>query len=160
MDDSECDDENECTTNTCNPFGDLCDTDPVMNETPCGPPGQDGLVLARCENGQCLPDLCLNRDCGDPDGNSCTGVCISPYGFCDDDANLPNGTTCENTGECFNGECLPTIPRCQRDSDCEDFNDCTEDRCQATFCDFDSLPNGTPCGLNGQCFFGGCLDFF
>gem|GEM_PF-4503764 len=155
---NECDDGNPCTDNTCNPFGGLCDTDPKPDGTSCGE-NEDGVVLARCENGQCLPDLCLNRDCGDPDGNSYTGVCISPYGFCDDDANLPNGTTCENNGQCFLGTCQPVIVPCSDDGDCDDGKSCTYDVCNGALgCSNPRVPNGDPCldGEVGTCIFGNC----
>jgi len=164
-DDSECDDGNPCTVNSCNPFGGLCDTDPVQDLTPCGE-NADGVVLARCENGQCLPDLCLNRDCGDPDGNPCTGVCISPYGICDDDADLDNGTPCPD-GQCLNGFCQPILTsECDHEPfapdrefpECDDGKECTYNRCDfADQCINPRKPNGTPCANgNGSCIFGGC----
>lgn len=158
QDDGECDDENPCTTNTCNPFGGLCDTDPVLDDTPCGV-NDAGVVLARCESGRCLPDLCLTRDCSD--GDSCTDdICNSPYGICTNPTK-DDGEACDGEpGQCLFGNCQPVIPRCQRDSDCDDFNSCTEDTCPAGLCDFDPLPNGAPCiGENGQCILGSCLGF-
>lgn len=169
QDDSECDDGNPCTTNMCNPFGELCDTDPVLNGTPCGE-NDDGVVLARCTNGQCLPDLCLTRNCNN-DGNSCTGVCYSPYGICDYDEPVPDGTTCENNGQCLSGFCQPIFTsECDHEPfapdrefpECSDSNDCTYDRCDfADQCINPAKPNGTRCttrfGETGQCLLGSCL---
>lgn len=163
--DSECDDGNLCTVNTCNPFGGLCDTDPLQDGTSCAE-NQDGQVLARCENGQCLPDLCLNRDCGDPDGNPCTGVCISPYGICLDDQDLPDGATCPG-GQCLFGNCEPILTsECDHQpfdpdrefAECDDGKECTYDRCDfADQCINPRKPNGTSCNNgNGSCIFGGC----
>jgi len=165
LDDSECDDGNPCTDNTCNPFGQLCDTAPLQDGTACGQ-NEDGQVLAICENGQCLPDLCLTRDCND-DGNSCTGVCYSPYGVCDYDEPVADGTTCENNGQCFNGVCQPVLTsECDHQpfdpdrefAECDDGRECTYDRCDfLDQCVNPRKPNGTSCNNgNGQCIFGGC----
>ena len=156
--DAQCEDGNPCTINYCDPFGQLCDTSgalPVADGTPCVENVQ-GQVLALCENGVCLPDLCIGRDCSD--GNSCTqDICTPPYGICSN-PNEPNGTTCVGGGQCLFGNCQPILPTCGQDGDCDDGNSCTADTCPAGVCDFDPLPNGAPCiGENGQCLLGSCI---
>ena len=154
--DDDCEDGSPCTQNTCDPFGGICNTLIFDDGTPCVE-GQGGL----CRRGVCLPDLCIDRDCDD--GNSCTGdpdtgedICISPYGICSSPA-LPDGTPCENNGECgFGGICIPGI-ECVRDIDCNDNRSCTADTCDNGACNFTNLPNGTPCENNGQCLLGSCI---
>jgi len=157
-DDKFCNDGNECTADTCEI---TCRLRPVDDGTSCA----SGLGL--CRAGVCVPDLCIDRDCGDPDGNSCTGVCISPYGICDVDAPLDDGTTCENNGQCFNGVCQPVLTsECDHQpfdpdrefAECDDGRECTYDRCDfLDQCVNPRKPNGTSCNNgNGQCIFRGC----
>jgi hypothetical protein len=146
----------------CNPFGGLCDTLVFPDGTECVSLQGSGV----CESGVCVPDLCIGRDCDD--GNSCTGdpvtgedVCIPPYGICSS-PNLPNGTTCENNGQCLFGNCQPVFSPCSNDADCDDGNSCTVDDCDpfGGICSNTTLPNGSPCiGENGECFLGSCLGF-
>jgi hypothetical protein len=156
--DQSCDDGNECTADTCEL---TCRNRPLDDGTSCA----SGFGL--CRAGVCVPDLCIDRDCGDPDANSCTGVCISPYGICDDDAPLANGTSCDGNGQCLNGFCQPILTaECthnpfdpDRDApECDDGKECTYDRCDfASQCYNPRKPDGTSCNNgNGSCIFGGC----
>jgi hypothetical protein len=165
-----CNDYDPCTVDACDFSDGSCVHTPLADGTSCAE-NEQGETLALCQNGVCLYDLCIDRDCGDPDGNSCTGVCISPYGICDDDAPLPNGTTCENNGQCLNGFCQPIITDCRDwpdpDGGCDDNRDCTDDFCCRTldcnlgFCENPPKPNGTRCtsrfGQTGQCLSGNCI---
>lgn len=158
VENQQCNDGNPCTVNQCSDGEcDPAGAQAVADGTICAQ-NDDGDILGLCENGACLPNLCLDRDCSD--GNSCTqDICTPPFGICSN-PNEPNGTTCVGGGQCILGNCQPVIPRCQRDSDCDDGNSCTEDTCPAGLCDFDPLPNGAPCiGENGQCILGSCLGF-
>jgi len=167
QDDSQCSDGNPCTDNTCNPFGLLCDTEPLPDGTSCGE-SHDGQVLARCANGQCLPDLCINRDCDD--GDSCTeDVCTPPYGICSNPA-VPSGGDCiGESGQCFNGVCQPVItPECQHQPfdpdrnfpECDDGNVCTFNRCNfANQCVNPPIEYQASCGPGGSgvCVGGNCF---
>jgi hypothetical protein len=156
-DPAQCDDGNDCTTDSCQT---ICRNRPLDDGTSC----LDGFGL--CRNGICVPDLCIDRDCGDPDGNPCTGVCISPYGICDNDADLDDGTPCPD-GQCLNGSCQPILTsECDHEPfapdrefpECDDGKECTYNRCDfADQCINPRKPNGTPCANgNGSCIFGGC----
>lgn len=163
-DDDDCDyDNDECTVNECDPFGNLCDTSGVQvlpDDTPCAE-DQYGVFQGLCRNSVCLPNLCIGRDCSD--GDLCTqDICIPPYGICSNPT-APNGTSCENNGECFNGTCQPVFVPCTNDNDCDDGRSCTVDDCDpfGGICSNTTLPTGAPCiGEEGQCFNGTCQPVF
>jgi len=159
-----CNDYNPCTVDECDPSLGFCDNTPEPDGTPCAE-NEAGVFLGECQNGVCLPDLCIGRDCSD--GDLCTDdICESPWGICSNPT-APDGTSCENNGQCLDGVCQPTItPECDHQPfdpdrefpECSDGNECTYDRCDfADQCTNPRKPNGTSCNNgNGQCIFGNC----
>ena len=64
----DCDDGNDCTTDSCDMLG-ICQNDPVLDGTPCGPPG-----------GTCQGSVC--QECDDTDGipwDGCTGGKLTEF---------------------------------------------------------------------------------
>ncbi|TPV94964.1 MAG: hypothetical protein B7733_12455 [Myxococcales bacterium FL481] len=120
----DCEDNNECTADACDATTG-CSNEPVSNGTLCDQGG------GSCQDGVCVPDLCL--------GNTC------------DDADVCNGAeTCDpNTGDCVDGMPL----------DCDDDNECTADTCDAvTGCASAPVDDGISCESGtGTCQAGTCV---
>lgn len=83
-----CDDDNECTTDLCNPENGQCSNEPVDDGTSCN--GGAGM----CVDGACMDvDLCADVICDDT-GNECTTAACDPStGLCEA-SNVPDGTEC------------------------------------------------------------------
>jgi len=142
----DCNDENPCTTDTCNEAADTCDH--VANNAAC----DDGVFCNgtdTCSGGTCSVHL------GDPctSGGECANVCdedndtcFKPSGVaCGDfsDTDCDNPDTCDGAGTCLaNHE-----PDGAAGSGlCSDNNDCTKDNCLAGVCDHPNEATGTRCG--------------
>lgn len=100
--DGQCDDGNACTVDACNRSLGFCTVESLKPDLEvCGPGGV-------CWFGECVVDLCIDRDCDD--GNSCTvDECIPPYGICDR-TSVPTGQPCiGEPGQCAFGRCQPVI---------------------------------------------------
>jgi hypothetical protein len=84
----DCDDQNECTTDLCNPEDGQCSNDPVDDGTSCN------AGAGMCVNGDCMNiDLCEGVVCDDT-GNECTEAACNPStGLCET-SNVPDGTEC------------------------------------------------------------------
>jgi len=132
--------------------------------------GLDGFP---CDDGNLctIEDMCLDGECvGTPkscdDGNFCTtDFCDTETGECIHQCK--EGTACDDgdpetiedkcqlvDGSC---QCVGYTPECTKDSDCNDGNACTEDKCQDYHCQHtnygsDHLCNNTPkcCGGEGD----------
>lgn len=142
--DTQCDDANPCTVDTCNERG-LCGHEP-----------NDDVVLAQveydcrylaCEDGEPveLPD---SRDFLD-DGESCT------VDSCTDgkDTHAPraDGATCEvgeNAGTCAAGKCQVECTSSDPAEKCDDQNPCTTDSCNlgTGYCAHEPLDGALPPG--------------
>ncbi|MCK4730176.1 MAG: S8 family serine peptidase [Candidatus Aenigmarchaeota archaeon] len=121
--DAECDDTNECTTDTCMNPGETssyCENTAVADDTPC-------------TGGVCCGGICSAATCTDDlncdDTNECTidtcyfgGTCSAYCGY----TNLADDTTCTD-GICCSGSC--STPTCSADDDCGDAEICTTDTC-------------------------------
>lgn len=134
--DSECDDGNPCTADSCTAQG-SCANDPVD-----APLGQT--------EGDCLVNLCRGgvidvepADDPEDDGEACTeDLCVDgqtvhdPTGFEGDSCQAPEGQ-----GTCSGGTCAVL---CQPGDACDDDQDCTEDFCNAQtgICDHSDAPDG------------------
>ena len=117
-----CDDDNECSIDSCNPASGCVHT-PKPMLTSC----IDGDVCT--ENDQCIDGLCQGTPIDCHDGDPCTidqcvldisdPMCVSTptLGECDDNDACTEGETCA-TGSCKG----VTV-------DCDDNNPCTEDLC-------------------------------
>ncbi len=161
-----CDDENDCTTDSCVngtcvftlivcDDGDPCTTDKcvrggcVYNPMPC----DDGnsCTTDTCIGGTCqynsLPDCCSsNAACADNDpctNDTCiSGTCANIYIVCDDG----NSCTIDN---CVDGICVSTNDPlcCNNGAGCDDGNACTNDICVAGICTFEDID----CDDNNPC---------
>lgn len=108
-----CDDENLCTTDSCNEDTDACTHTPVT----C-PSGE------RCdlETGECVAGCTTNAECND--NNACTtdtcddGACVNAAVTC------PQGQSCNAT----TGNCTAIV--CTSNADCNDGASCSTDTCQ------------------------------
>jgi hypothetical protein len=61
---------------------------------------------------------------------------------------------CENEGQTAGPE---TAPQCSSDSECNDYNPCTVDRCVAGKCSLVPLADKTSCGYGRECMAGQCV---
>jgi hypothetical protein len=134
---SDCDDADPCTTNTCT--SGRCVTAPAPARAACGHAGLcngSGLCV------QCL----IGNDCDD--AKACTtDLCMS--GLCSH-GSTPAGSSCGHAGVCDGaGSCQP--PACLLDSDCDDGDTCTSDVCASGACNHPPAPARTACGHAGLC---------
>jgi streptogramin lyase len=169
--DSDCNDANSCTTDTCPTPGGACQHAPVPNccLTSAGCNDGNACTTDNCPfpGGQCtfspIPGCCnSNTDCGD--NNPCTvdlcsgqgGMCSHPVinGCCIVDLDCTKGNKCSNAtcptpgGFCTGG----SIPGCcSQDSDCADTDLCTLDACDlaTSTCTNTAVPGC--CNTDGQC---------
>jgi len=147
-----CDDDNECTTDSCSP---LVGCKFINNSFPCddNDPCSDG---DQCFGGLCKkgPDLV---ECDDQ--NSCTKEWCAPFVGCQYeplDAQCSDGNGCTFGDHCENGECV-----FQWEMDCADDNPCTDDLCDPAFgCanvfNSNECDDGNACTLGDQCVKGKC----
>lgn len=155
----DCDDENQCTEDLCNPVNGVCANTALADNTACDFLGVPGL----CMNGLCEDAvLCAGIVCDDD--NECTDdECMPANGRCDY-TNVAADTACDFgglPGLCKDGVCEDAM-FCVS-VDCNDGNDCTADECVAATggCDHPEYANGTACdfgGLPGLCASGVCMD--
>lgn len=154
-----CDDDNSCTTDACDPQTG-CERTPLDNGAGCSDDNActqgDACIRGTCVGGQAV-------DCTDT--NPCTDGTCDPTLGCKQ-TNLPNGTGCAGSSPCT------TLDTCQQgvctsgaSELCSDANPCTADFCSLTgpveapvaTCGHSQLPNFTSCGPNGKvCFNGVC----
>jgi hypothetical protein len=155
----DCNDDNECTNDGCNPFDGLCEHAEVVNGTACDFGGLPGL----CADGNCEDAArCAGVDCNDD--NECTDDGCNPLdGLCEH-AEVANGTACDFgglPGVCRNGACADAM-LCAAVA-CDDGNECTIDACNPLDgqCDFTPVSSPVPCdfqGGPGVCDAGRCID--
>jgi len=147
--DTDCNDGNPCTNDTCESGKCVYSS---INGISCDD-GNPCTINDTCSNGQCAgtPKSC-------DDGNFCTAdSCDAITGECihqckkgamcnDEDPNTINDT-CQLVGE--ECQCKGETPECLSSADCDDDNPCTDDICQHYHCQhtnygFDHLCNDTP----------------
>lgn len=142
--DSECDDGNECTTNTCNPAANRCEPAIATNEGLVCDPGT-GMNDGQCQSGTCyLVEACRIGTTAINEGEACTTTAGSTSGFC-------------QAGLCVLADA------CSRDRDCElDGNECTAPSCDTSVAPYVctesiAVADGTWCnGFEGACSNGVC----
>lgn len=147
-----CDDNNQCTTDSCDPAKGCVNTKVAKS---C----DDGNA---CTSGDtCVDGVCKSTkiiDCAD--GNICTTDSCDPSVGCKNEANtLPcqDGNACTDGDTCKDKVCAaggPTV--------CDDGNQCTSDTCfPATGCSFSNVSkdcdDGNPCTLSDKCIGGVCV---
>jgi hypothetical protein len=155
-----CDDEEECTVDTCNVATGMCSNMQVADDTACDQ-GRGKCQAGICD--KCFEDDGTRKDCDDQ--NECTfNECQPATGFCLS-ADKPDGAQCtyqNGLGMCVGGDCAEATP-CEVDADCEDDNECTFNECDMDegFCLFQNVSNGTECQAEqgpGTCMSGVCLE--
>jgi hypothetical protein len=135
---ADCDDHNECTSNSCNPFTGICS---YQDNTPpgmcCNP--ENGNLLPIDDLNDCTLDVC-NAD-GSVDhtplepGTACGG---SPSGECDVQ------DTCDAEGNCIENFEPPTTECRAAIGDCDIAEFCTGSDADCPIDEFE--PPGEPCG--------------
>ena len=174
----ECDDENQCTLDT-------CDTQAGCVHTPGTAPCDDGdacTVLDACADGACQPGALVDCD----DGDACTADkcdpdvgCVHEAVACDDD-NLCTEDSCDpDTGcayhplECSDGLWCTGPEACSPELGCvvgdmpspDDGIDCTEDLCDEELDKYVHIPHSSMCQDDDECTANvcdeqsGCLSF-
>jgi hypothetical protein len=133
----DCDDDNACTTDTCNPDGSCSNDDNYDNTIYCCNPENGDLTLIDDGN-ECTEDIC-NPD-GSVDHNNLPpgAPCGSPVNTeCD------NPDTCDGEGNCQDNLEPPGTPCGDPDeSECDHADTCDG----AGVCETHIEPPGTPCG--------------
>jgi len=126
--DADCEDNNACTTDTCDTDTSLCVNTPVDDGETC----DDGLFCT-------VGDVCTGGRCGGTsrDCSSLTNQCNQ--GICDEDGNqclaqpANEGQTCDDGLYCTLGEtCQAGVCTGDTQRDCQDDDSCTQDRCDET----------------------------
>jgi hypothetical protein len=148
----DCDDDNPCTTDSCNPATG-CEHGNSNEECDDGNACTTGDT---CTGGVCKGSGSLECD----DGNPCTKDICLPGGGCQhQDAAVPcsDGNPCTVDDTCVQGQCQPGLQK-----DCDDANPCTDDSCgdggacvhaaNEAACDDDN-----PCTVGDHCAGGKCV---
>lgn len=133
----------DCCPDACDTCGHCCVPDcdnKACGDDGCGSNCGDCPTGFRCDKGECIHDACSNVLTGGAcdDGDACTAndVCIG--GRCAGVA-----ISCKAPNGCTAAECNPTSGTCEfthrvgcclTDSDCNDGNACTSDRCREGEC--------------------------
>lgn len=155
--DARCGDDDPCTVDNCDPINGECWYEPAGDDVTCDFGGLPGV----CRDGVCEDaELCAGVVCDD--GTSCTiDACDPQTGLCGHD---PQPGTCHTElaglgpvlGDCYSGTCVERF--CDYDSQCDDNNQCTTDRCDAftNRCINTSLDGGSCGGGLGTCSKGKC----
>jgi len=138
--DMKCDDENECTDDSCNPLLGCVQSN---NSGPC-----DDLDPCSTSD-QCSGGMCVGigqMDCDDD--NPCTDDSCQPMVGCDHENNsnpCEDGNACTSGDHCLAGMCVGGPP-----PDCDDSNPCTTDSCDPMEgCKNEA--NNLPCDDNNKC---------
>jgi hypothetical protein len=155
--DTDCDDANFCTNDSCNEAADTCTNAP--NSNPC----DDELFCTT--NDTCAGGTCTGAPTNCSDNNDCTtDSCNDGTDSCDhSDNTLPcdDGLFCTENDTCGGGLCEGT------EKTCNDSNVCTDDSCDETgnacvngpntdpcedgiFCNGDDVCAGGSCGHSGN----------
>jgi hypothetical protein len=161
---TDCDDNNDCTTDSCDRVAQACAYENVPAGGPganCSVPAPPGGGLGQCDgNGGCADFGCTadNPDC-DASGDEClqapvnaclaSGFCCVEGGDCTGQyVPVTDGTSCDTgNGTCQGGSCLdncdPSV------INCDDGDPCTTDSCDPSTnpgtCSNVGAPDGTAC---------------
>ena len=155
--DSDCNDGNPCTRDTCNVIAGQC----IVEET--NDPCDDGVACTvgdQCANGVCNGGVPDDGQCDD--GNVCTDNTCHPVLGCRATNNVnacDAGLGCTEGDQCADGACVAGAPN---NALCSDDNVCTDDVCNpATGCEYpnnvDPCDDGLGCTANDLCDLGVCL---
>jgi hypothetical protein len=152
--DTDCDDGNDCTIDTCDTMNGFC-----LHMPDTG---------ASCETGDlCTVDTCNDLgfcEAGGPencnDNNACTDDSCDPNTGCVNTNNTDpcdDGNACTTNDACAGGACVGGAP-----PNCNDNNACTDDSCDPnTGCvntnNTDPCDDGNACTTNDACASGACV---
>ena len=138
----DCDDQNECTEDACDPMDGACGYTDVIDGLSC----DFGVLPGVCNAGACEDAmLCVTVDCDD--GNQCTENDCDPMDGSCDYTPAPNGTLCNLGGsyaECSNGTC--TTAACATNGLC--FS-CPSESDASCDCDLDEVCMSSGCETFG-----------
>lgn len=148
-----------CNDGVCRADG-SCGKRPKQDGTGCNADNSDCTSGDSCQNGVCTPGAGV--DCRNQDDLCNRGVCRQEDGVCIKEPR-PNDTPCnaDNTActpldTCQNGTCVagpPTV--CVALDECHLVGTCNP---LTGFCSDPPSPDGTPCGINGECQSGECVE--
>ena len=147
--DSDCQDQNICTSDSCQKALGTCLFSP--NSSACS----DGSACTgpeACAAGVCAGNGVVTCD----DGNACTlDLCNPVNGACSNTA-VATGTTCDDGSPCtVSDACKAGFCVGGSTSACDDGNPCTVDTCTivsaAASCTYAAVTNGTPCSDGNAC---------
>ena len=128
----ECNDNDECTTDSCDV--DSGDCFHLPNSQPCDD-GDPCTTVDQCANGDCAPGPQVDCD----DGNPCTTDSCDAQGACKSapaSSACEDGNLCTLNDMCLGGACQPGIPVI-----CDDGKVCTDDSCdEQDGCLFEAIP--------------------
>jgi hypothetical protein len=136
--DSDCNDNNSCTTDTC--VEGNCSYTPIDSCVPCS-------LSSQCDDSNaCTANVCSDGKCSYPAIPGCTP--------CGSNLNCEDNNSCTDN-ICFQGRCMyTTVQNCQSctlDSECDDNEACTTNTCLNGACTFTSISGCKICTLNSQC---------
>jgi len=152
-----CNDNNDCTADTCKSGKCVSTLDKDMESSYC----DDGNActeywMAKCKDGKCVATD--NNPCDD--GNTCTADSCDPKGGCANtslNGVCDDGVACTNGDFCQSGECYSGSPNC------DDNNPCTSDycsdyygSCQHVASSGAACNDGNPCTVGDKCSNGAC----
>ena len=136
--DSECEDNNICTTDTC--LGGECSYSDIPDCTSCK------SSLQCNDSNVCTANKCLDGKCSYPAIPGCVS-CSSEA-----DCNDTNGCTVER---CINNKCayanVTNCTSCTSNTQCNDNSSCTSDNCSGWACLYIAISNCKPCTSIIQC---------
>ncbi len=150
--DAECDDQNPCTDDFCDPSSG-CRYE--HNTVPCDD-GDTCTAGDHCQDGACIPGEPIDCD----DLNPCTDNYCDPSSGCRFENNTSpcnDQDICTAGDHCQDGACMPGEP-----VDCDDQNECTDDACnpETGACEHSYNRNRcddlNPCTYDDKCIQGTC----
>ncbi len=139
---SECNDQNPCTTDNCEPSG-SCSHAPIANGGSC----DDGNACTTgeyCSSGNCAAGVAKVCD----DQNLCTADACLPAKGCtytnDDGAPCNDDDPCSSGDKCLSGQCTGKPKDCGND-------ECTSAKCVGGTCKAASKPDDLDCDDSDAC---------
>jgi hypothetical protein len=149
--------DDACNDGVCQDNG-TCGKRPKDDGTSCNADNTDCTSGDSCQNGVCTPGAGV--DCRAEDDQCNRGVCQSD-GTCvkeprQDGTVCSDGDPCTQPDTCQNGSCVagPALV-CGASDECHLAGACNE---ATGFCSDPVAPDGTSCGVNGQCTAGECVE--
>jgi len=149
--DAHCDDDNACTTESCDPGNPAAGVNGCIYVNLNGTPCDDHAVCSGPD--LCNDGICMSESLTCDDGNPCTqDSCTHPAGCAH--TNLSAGAPCVDGNACNGFESCDASGVCQPGTalNCDDGESCTIDSCDAFMgCQHTPAVAGTPCGDEDPC---------